>query len=72
MKTFRNLAATVGVVILIAVVVVFTRNNWGPMADSAISYVASVVTGEEVTIELFGADANSTNADDEATADKWN
>lgn len=72
MKSFQKMAATVGVVILIAVVVVFTRNNWGTMADSAISYVASVVTGEDVDIELFGAGANSTNADDEATADKWN
>ena len=71
MKTWQKLAATAAVIVVIAFVALFVRNNWGSIVDSGIRTVFKGVTGQETDFKEFeGADGASGDSDDTVDV-KW-
>lgn len=58
MKTWQKLAATAAVIVIIAFIALFIRNNWGSIVDSGIRTVFKGVTGQQTDFKEFeGADS---------------
>lgn len=64
MKTWQKLAATAAVIVVIAFIALFIRNNWGSIADSAVKTIFKGVTGQETNFNEFeGADGADGSGD---------
>lgn len=68
MKTWQKLAATAAVIVVIAFIALFVRNNWGSIVDSGIKTIFKGVTGQETNFSEF-EDANGAGGDNDDTVD---
>lgn len=64
MKTWQKFAATAAVVIVIAVIALFVRGNWGDLANSGVNMIFKSVTGTEAEFDGFENENGGTDTDD--------
>ena len=61
MKTWQKLAATAAVVVIIAIVALFVRANWGDLANSSVNTVVKSVTGSDPGFDGFENESGGTD-----------
>lgn len=63
MKTWQKLAGTAAVVIVIAVIALYARGNWGDLANDTVNMIFEAVTGTDPGFDGFQNEDGGTKTD---------
>lgn len=63
MKTWQKLATTAAIIVIIAVIALFIRGNWGDLANSGVNTVIKSVTGSDADFDGFDNEDGGTDTD---------
>lgn len=64
MKSWQKLALTAAVVVVIAVVALFVRGNWGTLMNDTVNMVFEAVTGKDPNFDGFKNEDGGTKTDE--------
>ena len=68
MKTWQKIAVTAAVIVIIAVIALFIRGNWGDLANSGVNTVFKAVTGSDADFDGFSNEDGGTDTEEVDTS----